>query len=314
MKCVTQRGFTLVELMVVIAIIGILAVALTTLAGKLIDSARAIRCKANLKALAQAAQNYGVSEGHKFPTAGSYEIGHVPREGGTVPTYSGHRGWVSWTKGNSDAWPWNSNNRASHKDEMDRETCYGQKAYISITNGALWQLVGKDAGVYVCDAYKSAAQPVFGSGDNNKIYRSYMMSGFFKYNDNNEVKWEDQGGKWSDEVLKDGKAAVRLAFAELPAQDARTAADFVDSVVEYEMGGDGYSNSKGESIGFNHLIAKRWVAHVAFVDGHVEGITLPNKAKKGNGNPDYNHQDLKDLTGQLCSGKEIKDEIRETMR
>ena len=301
MKCLTKIGFTLVELMVVIAIIGVLAVALTTQVTKIQDSARATKCKANLRGLAQAAQNYGIQEGY-YPLAGSIEILPTHR---IPPRYHGRRGWVSWTRGNSDAWPWGNQNESpnSHRNEMDRETWLDEKSYLSITNGELWRLVGKDIDIYRCDKHKGTGK--------GKIYRSYVMNGYFNY-DKGGVQYTSEGRHAVENAVMDGKSAIRLMFAELPAQDTKTTQEFTDSVLEYEMNGD--SNTKSESIGFNHFIAKRWVGHVAFVDGHVEGIVLPNKAKKGDGTPDYSHKDLINLTGQLCDGQEITSDLRATMQ
>ena len=303
MKCLKKRGFTLVELMVVIAIIGILAVALTTQVTKIQDSARAMKCKANLRSLAQAAQNYGVETAH-YPLAGSLETMEMTREG---PRYQGHPGWVAWTAGNRDAWPWGNNkgsqDKNSHWSEMTRETCFGEMGYLSITNGELWERVGKDASVYRCDKHKGVGE--------KKVYRSYVMNGYFQY--------DDKGGTTSgerrrtvEESIRDGRAAIRLMFAEIPAQEMREEKEFTDSVLEYEM--DKEANKKKESIGFNHFVAKRWVGHVVFVDGHVEGIVLPSKAKKGDGTPDYSHKDLINLTGQLCDGQEITSDLRATMQ
>jgi len=324
MKRLEQKGFTLVELMVVIAIIGLLAVALVTQAPIIQESARATKCKANLRALAQAAQNFGIQGGsdnvHRYPTAGSYEIEHFRVSGGSGSRreYRGHCGWVAWTKG--ETWPWGKNKDSksdkSQKDGMEIETSHGKRAFLSVTNGALWGLVGKDASVYVCDAHKVAAQPAFGAGDENKIHRSYVMSAFFKYNDGNRTKMEDDGGKPIDGVTLDGRASARLMFAELPAQNVNTGERYQDSVLEYgrKRGEESlWHDEIEEVIGFNHKTAKRWVAHVAFVDGHVDGIILPKTAIK-DGNPNYSDTDLKKLTKQLCHGQEIEKEIREKMK
>ena len=315
MKWLRKKGFTLVELMVVIAIISVLAVALMTQVTKLQESARATKCKTNLRTLAQAAQSYsgGIGE-YRYPTAGSYEVASV-----TIPRdYSGYPGWVSWTKGNSSVWPWGNEKSPIWKNStskpqgngMSRETFFGEAAYISLTNGTLWEWVGKDTSVYVCEKHRREAERVL---KGEKVYRSYVMSAYFEYDKDRRPKvGGTTGGPKMEDAINDGKAAIRLMFAEMPAQEIRKEERFADSVLEYDMNGN--SNRKDESIGFNHQIAKRWVGHVVFVDGHVEGLILPNKAKKGTGVPDYGHPDLKDLTGQLCDAQEIKVSIRETMQ
>jgi prepilin-type processing-associated H-X9-DG protein len=153
------------------------------------------------------------------------------------------------------------------------------------------------------------------------------MSGFFDYDKGDldagiqpltrTIGSPKEEKKVADLVL-DGKAAVRLMFAELPSGIESREPRFTDGVLEYEMASDRNGvtdiNNKDESIGFNHFVAKRWVGHVAFLDGHVEGIVLPNTAKKANGSPNYEDKDLKNLTGQLCDGQEISSEIRAKMR
>jgi len=324
MKCLTKRGFTLVELMVVIAIIGVLATTLVTQVSRVQNYARAAKCKANLKNLMIAAQNYSVDHG-VYTAAGSYEFtpwSHDYRDssGELKPIYYGQRAWVSWTSGGG-AWPWKdaepSNQDFSKKQQygqMTRSTFFGDKAFVSITNGTLWELTGKDASVYVCETHKVEAKKVL---KNEKVYRSYVMSHCFKWDSpdghNNKRSEEGEakvtngnGNLWhTDDAIMDGKASIRLLFAELPAADIRKDnKKYTDSVLESD-----------EPIGFNHFLGRKWVAHVAFLDGHVEGLILPSSAKTdGTGIPNYRHNDLEKLTKWLCEATEIESELREKMR
>jgi len=145
------------------------------------------------------------------------------------------------------------------------------------------------------------------------------MSAYFNFDDtgtsgfNRQPKSVYDDGRWHvEDVLADGKASIRLMFAELPAyttyspkpitdggaiRDARRA----DSVLDYGRFND-------EVIGFNHQIAKRWVAHVAFTDGHVDSIIKPKNAKT------FEDSDIKKLTQQLCKAIEIEGDLREKMK
>lgn len=158
-----EKGFTLVELMVVISIIGILAVALTTQVTKSRALGKSMRCKTNLRNLSQAALNCGVVYG-RLPWAGPFEF--VDRNvvnGRPVAGYSRNAlydsakdtwrsgPWVDWT--GSGRW-WN---RQPQYGSMKTPCFYGDNAYESITNGVLWELVGKDLSVYRCDVHRDAA-------------------------------------------------------------------------------------------------------------------------------------------------------------
>lgn len=327
MKCLTKKGgFTLVELMIVIAIIGLLSVALTTQVTKIQASARAAKCKANLRALAQVASNYG---GDRFPAAGSFEAqSSTDKNAGTEdnpnykPVWYVKRGWVTWTSGGGPAWAWGKDNKLGENESWDSHwskyaqspaTCYGNAAYISITNGVFWPLLGKDIRAFVCDAHKSLTKNVFGK----EIYRSYIMNGYFMYDEGSVGVGTDE--RETIEALVDGRAAIRLMFAELPAHGARNEEQFTYSALKYDGledkdDEDGYTNGKSFAIGFNHMVAKRWVAHVAFADGHVEGLVLPNTAKDKDGCPNYSDKDIRNLTGLLCNGREITGGLREKMR
>jgi prepilin-type processing-associated H-X9-DG protein len=168
------------------------------------------------------------------------------------------------------------------------------KAFYSITNGVLWTSVGKEANVYLCDAHKKVLERQTGG----RVRRSYVMNRYFGYDDRNTgspyLRWVHV-----DSVAQSGTAAIRLLFAELPGQLGKTintSTAQADSVLD---------PTNNEYIGFNHKIAKKWIAHVAFADGHVEGLVEPMGA---------NTSDLKDLTEHLCNGEEIDATVRSKMQ
>ena len=300
MMVLRRKGFTLVELMIVIAIIGMLAAALTTLVPRIREMGRAARCKANLRNLAMAAQNWSLKErdrGRSYPAAGSWENERFDRNAGRV-YWSGVDGqsdaWVSWTYGTSGTWPWRDiDDKKSWKGNMLVSRFEGERGYISVTNGCLWEYVGKDLSVYVCDSHKNVAV----ENQVKRLVRSYVMNEYFGWNENGRT-----GRKAIDTVNISGTASLRLMFAELPGLDRKedkrnldVSDRAVDGVLQYK---------DGESIGFNHRVARKLVGHVAFADGHVDTLIRPSKSD----------DDLKKLTKALCEATEIEREISQKMR
>lgn len=284
-----KTGFTLVELLVVISIIGILAAALTTQVTKVRETARAAKCKANLKNLAQASTSYAVqSTFWPFASSGedsSYSVASHQKQ------YNERKAWVQWV--GSGSWP----SASTQSGLMKSASFYGSIAFQSVTNGVLWEFVGKDLSVYVCEAHRAEAEKVSAVRSEisatregmTRCLRSYVMNGYF-------CNWENCR---MDNVNADGKAGNLLVFAELPAQKVETSNTARDGSLDTKT----YSSNE-EYIGFNHLVGKRYVAHVVFADGHVDALMEPS------GKADA---DLKSLTKELCAGEEIDQTVRSKM-
>lgn len=303
MKKHLQSGFTLVELLVVIGIIGMLAAALIAYVPGAIESGRSLKCKANLKNLAQACASYTINrksynDDTHLPTAGSFEWTSLDHER-RILWYHSSGAWVSWTP-NGGKWPYSSP-EVSMRDSMSPSIFFSKNkgdnnsmAFYSITNGVLWPYIGKEASVYLCETHKRVFQRLKGG----RVFRSYVMNRYFGYDDRNEPpayhRWVHV-----DTVAQSGTAAIRLLFAELPGQLGQpidTSTEKADSVLD---------PAENEYVGFNHKIGKKWIANIAFADGHVDGVVQPMGA---------NTTDLKDLTTQLCNGSEVDSKIRVKMQ
>ncbi len=311
-----KLGFTLVELLVVIAIIGILAGALVALSTRAGESARAMRCRVNLKNLTQAVLSTG-SSGSWMVHAGSYENCWPAMYGGHYTTmYYERSGWVEWTGrprgGQIKSMP-GSTSRFYAQSRSPNDV-----AVVSITNNAtIFNAVGKDYGTYYCDTHKKTCA----KKGMNYVVRSYVMNAYFGYDFRNgkAVTAPFRGIKIGDLSARGG-AGTLLMFAELPIykpgnrfpHEVNIKSEYnsgspcwADGVLETAISGyTGDSVKNKEYIGFNHLVGKRYVAHVSFADGHVEALVEPS---------DSSEERLKDLTEDLCNGDPIDDEIRAKM-
>ena len=72
------RAFTLIELLTVIAIIGILAAILIPVVGKVRESARAAQCMSNIRQIGIAMLTYADENNGALPTSGGLDEGEVP--------------------------------------------------------------------------------------------------------------------------------------------------------------------------------------------------------------------------------------------
>ena len=93
MKTKITAAFTLVEILVVVAIIGILAAILFPVFSKAREQARSTQCKSNLKQIGLALQMYEADAG-RLPVAWNGDELNVPSNAATLPYGQG----IGWTK------------------------------------------------------------------------------------------------------------------------------------------------------------------------------------------------------------------------
>lgn len=282
-----KKGFTLVEMLVVIGIIGILVGVLVASFSGGTESARNAQCLTNMKNLAGACQSYGMAREY-FPLAGSVEKMRVHTSGASsTQVYTELPGWLSWNSQNAYA-----NATQSHvanygwftscynQDDIVREYCY--------TNGSLWKFISGNRTIFQCPAHVlkfPKAPPAW----------SYVMNSYFGWDSSRGSKPRPNGyhGVYFSDIKR---ADRRLLFAEIPymgvelePNTSESAGTECDCVLQYRDA-DG-----GEVIGFNHSSGKKnKFAHVVFADGHTEKIAWP---KNG-----MSTSKLKELTEWLCTG------------
>jgi len=266
-----RRSFTLIEMLVVIAIVGILIAMLMPALGRAREKGRMTKCKANLRNLQVAAMIWSY-EHRRLPWASSneeedYEVGDPD------PHYYENRAWVTWI-----GYPPYPTNRSYHVSPRASLTCpprwWGESALTSVVHGALWKYTGESPETYLCPAF--ARESVCGSHDpehnvpfdkgSNQVLRSYVM------NENPSVS-----GQWLHSLTN---ASRLLLFTDMHTvstnlvegrricyQGLREVAD--DSAWDGALDGAPYSGDYPvESIGAFH----DGRANVIFVDGHVETL------------------------------------------
>jgi prepilin-type processing-associated H-X9-DG protein/prepilin-type N-terminal cleavage/methylation domain-containing protein len=153
-----KNAFTLVEMLVVVAIIMVLAALLFPALGKAREGGRNARCSSNLHQLQLAVMNY--SQGGDLPASSSY----LRDNGDGTKTHI--HGWVAWYDkfGVSDS-DGNNGNNAWYDN-----TTAGKEGYKSITNGSLWAYV-KTEDIFLCPTF--AFRSVCGRSN---ARRSYAMN------------------------------------------------------------------------------------------------------------------------------------------
>lgn len=262
-----KKGFSLVEMIVVIGIIAVLTAVILGVTGSSGESAEAAKCLANMKNLANACYSSALNGSfRKLPNARSSEKAKVDTKEGVRNikiNYLEEPGWISWDS--RDKYPAQSSQKGSINEVSLYSDEYEQYTH-ALTNGAIWRYVSASAKSYVCPRHVKK---------NAKARWSYLMNSYV-------------GGRRIDNLPK--PADRLLLFAEVPFQgsaewmpdDGGSESD-TDAILE--------DDGKLEHIGCNHKSGKYWMAHLVFVDGHVEKLRAPADTSN-----------LKELTKWLCHG------------
>ena len=177
-----KNAFTLVELLIVLAIMAILMSIAAPKLGHALDGARERKCGNNLKQLHSAVITYAMNHNGSLPWAQSHE--HLDVASGT---YSPHNGWVSWvpkSSGKEDSRQkvkedrdklWKKDNRHPHSAEMVDDLGTGPTALHAIETGEIYEYVGSIE-FYACPLLRTKSG---GRDATNKVWRSYAMNPFF---------------------------------------------------------------------------------------------------------------------------------------
>lgn len=313
-RAAARLGFTMVELLVVVALIALLLAIILVSVGGATESARAVTCLTNMRNLAQAANNYALLNRY-YPTAGSLELCSPIGEGGYVPS----AGWISWLDNNGQYQSDDDGNISATGHQsceivpFDGDGVTFEDAEYAITNGSLWAACNYNRKLYTCPEHN-----LYRRKHNLKAALwSYVMNAKFRY-DSTKGNGAIPGERAPSELcpnIKYGqlsRADRTLMFAELPLYDPTSgaAAEFKsekdggdiydrDCVLNYRGGASGkvFGDWSGnpETIGFAHRLGKQgFCAHVVFADAHTEKLLFGDEGIT-----------LQDMTAMLCEGVDV---------
>ena len=299
-----KKAFSLIELMVVVAIIGILAGVLLASFGGGTASARAARCLSNMKNLANAAQTYGMMA-HYYPVAGNIVRMQIKdARAGVRPekVYDEIPGWIS--ANSQGMFP--AKGSSSQPQSVSMYSDNDEEALYALTNGAIWKYVSANRETYVCPEHVKKAKSV-------KVRWSYLMNAYFGWSQNGRPR---AYGNNADRVsARDfSKAEKVLLFSEVPFMgynawqpEGEGATSDTDPILNYGKTSDldgrastyAGNAASAEEIGVNHVSGRNAYAHVVFADGHTEKLRVPMVGKK----PDTSG--FAELTTWLCAGFDV---------
>jgi len=276
-----RRGFTLVELLVVVAVIGILMAILMPAIGRVQERGREMRCSSNLRQLHTAAMSYMNAHGN-FPQGTDrsvYARGVAPGQGGSATN-----GWVASIRNGE-------RNAAGHAWWYERNAASTRDGTRSVRQGNLFRYVGDegDESVYVCPTMARLARRTL-AGERRTVTRSYGMN-------SNIIRGDDYVPKALHEI--EGPSRTML-FADQGFTSMAGRPDFLNGADagpddlappgasnpywnsnrlyyrRYNMRANGVIDIGREWIGAYHGpragVENLGRANVVFVDGHVEQV------------------------------------------
>lgn len=316
-----KRAFTLVEMLVVIAIISVVAMASVNAIRGAQRQARSAKCQSNMHALYKAVSAYRADHSC-FPPAAGYEW-----YDSRMDQYHHVRGWVNWvlnsgaqSRKKSPGNPYYSGDRDGSPDSdksthasafiyagtgcnsTDYKGASGKApnysnvsksaVYRSIDEGALFVYADKSFSIYCCDEFKNR----YGK----QCMRSYAMNILFGA-PRKDPRDTSKSLRLSTLQYDSPGFANRLAlFVELgnAGQKSSSKDNHIKDLGTLVGGAAGVAGSastpdtaygddsawdwdKNHQIGLMHYKSGKLYGHVLFADGHLESLPLQTNAQLG---------------------------------
>lgn len=181
-----RSAFTIIELLIVIAIIGLLAALVAAGVSSVRNAAREKHCTNNLRQLLDGALAFAMDHSQDMPHAQSYELYDQ-----NTGTYSKRDGWCAWVNDKRDydeieaLWQ-GEGCKSSHSHELADDRGLGADARFAVEYGEMFPYVG-DFSAYACPVIQRAIVPPTNweddDGDKVKdtgIVRTYAMNPYFR--------------------------------------------------------------------------------------------------------------------------------------
>jgi prepilin-type N-terminal cleavage/methylation domain-containing protein len=291
----SRSAFTLIEMLVVIVIMSLLAMAIVSALKSAQRQAQAAHCQARMKNLHQACMNY-LADHSSYPYAGSSEgMEYKKVAGRKIPVYYEHKGWVAWVRvdGAMDGAdkpfnPWAKDNTIPHAAEYLHAGMFDNRVFKSfkdeiasrsIREGSIFKYANLDTSAYVCD---TAAKSFKRRYTKVVVRRTYAMNKWFCSRRGESAKKllsfsEREPSRMAyiieiQQVPDDVYGKEHSGTKKTPIPD--------DSAWEYDDKDNKTDDADDERYGLFHRKDGKMHGHVIFVDGHIESMTdQPDKQR-----------------------------------